>query len=76
MTYSTAYDKWKAAEELVWTPNADMQQTQIGHLCREAMQEFTATLVEKHLPPNVDSDRTHTVNRVQAVLSHREAKLG
>jgi len=38
--YLLAYDKWAEAEEKVWSSDSESQQTVIGHLCREAFQEF------------------------------------
>src|SRR5262249_39946694 len=71
-----AYKKWLEAERLLWASDAQPQLTTIGHLCREAMQEFATALVERHQPPNVDADKAHDVARIKAVLDHRGAALG
>ena len=56
-TYPEAYDKWKEAENIVWSENSELQLTVIGHLCRESMQEFAHKLGEMYKPPNFDTDR-------------------
>lgn len=74
--YPDAYSKWAEAESIVWSDNSEQQLTVIGHFCREAMQEFTNTLVEKNKPPEVDEDRTHIENRIRAVLAQQGNQLG
>jgi hypothetical protein len=64
------------AESIVWSDNSEQQLTVIGHLCREALQEFANTLVEKYLPPGVDDNRAHTENRIRVVLAQQENQLG
>ena len=41
----------------------------IGHLAREAMQEFAASLAALHPNVIVDSDRAKTVSRIRAILN-------
>ena len=74
--YSRAYQKWLDAEALLWSSDSERQYTTIGHLCREALQEFVTVLVEEHQPPNVDNDQAHTVARLRAVLNLRANQLG
>jgi hypothetical protein len=50
--------------------------TTIGHLCREAIQEFATTLINQYQPPDVDIDKAHTVARIKAVLNSCANKLG
>lgn len=71
-----AYAKWTDAEALLWGIDVDTQLTTIGHLCREAMQEFATELVEKYKPPNVLTDKQNTKNRVGEVIKMHGAKLG
>ncbi|CAG0977023.1 hypothetical protein ANRL4_01628 [Anaerolineae bacterium] len=71
-----AYAKWTDAEARLWGTDVDTQLTTIGHLCREAMQEFATELVEKYKPPNVLTDKQNTKNRVGEVIKMHGAKLG
>jgi hypothetical protein len=74
--YSSAYKKWKEAESLLWGSDSERQLTTIGHLCREAVQEFAATLVQLFQPPNIEPDKAKTVARLRAVLKVRENQFG
>ena len=40
------------------------------------MQEFATALVERHQPPDVDTDKAHTVARTKAILNQHASKLG
>ncbi|HEV8424514.1 MAG TPA: hypothetical protein VGS14_04940 [Actinomycetes bacterium] len=73
--YPVAYRKWAEAEELLWASDSQQQLTTIGHLCREAMQEFATALVDRCQPPDVDTDKAHTVSRTRAVLNQHASKL-
>jgi hypothetical protein len=64
-----AYQKWLQAESILWSSDSEQQLTSIGHLCREALQEFATALVDHYQPPNVDSDKAHTVARLKAILN-------
>lgn len=74
--YPKAYQKWKDAEAMLWDTDSERQLTTIGHLCREALQEFAATLVDLHQPPDVQPDETETVARLKAIIKHFENQLG
>lgn len=74
--YPAAYQKWQEAETLLWSSDLQSQLTTIGHLCREALQEFATVLVEQYQPPEVDTDKAHTVNRIRAVLDLKRDQLG
>lgn len=73
--YPTAYQKWTEAEKILWSADSDQQLTMIGHLCREAIQEFVTALVEQYQPPNVTADKAHTVARMKAVLAMNSERL-
>ena len=75
-TYPDAYRKWAEAAELLSASDSQQQWTMIGHLCREAIQEFATALVERHQPPGVDQDKAHDGNRIQAVLDQQRPQLG
>lgn len=70
-----AYRKWSQAEDLLWQADSDSQLTTIGHLCREAMQEFATTLVEEFNPPGVTEDKAKTIARIKAVISLNKPEL-
>ncbi|MBI2985791.1 MAG: hypothetical protein HYY45_03380 [Deltaproteobacteria bacterium] len=73
--YAEAYRKWSAAEDLLWSEESERHLTTIGHHCREALQEFADVLVQRYCPPNVDSDKAHTKNRLRSVLEFHAGKL-
>lgn len=74
--YPAAYEKWAQAEAALWGEDSASQLTTIGHLCREALQEFTSVIVERVQPPNVNTEKSLTVTRMRAVLDHVAKKLG
>lgn len=74
--YPAAYDRWLRAEAKLWGSDSEKQFTEIGHLCRETMQEFAAALVEAHNPPDIDPDKTHARRRLEAVLRLHAKSLG
>jgi hypothetical protein len=76
LRYPEAYNKWAEAESIVWSDNSEQQLTVIGHLCREALQEFANKLVERIQPSGVDENRANTENRIRAVLDKQGNKLG
>jgi hypothetical protein len=75
-SYPEAYRKWLGAEELLWAADSHQQLTTIGHLCREAMQDFAGALIQRYRPPNAEPDRAKTVARVRAVFHLYAMKLG
>lgn len=74
--YPLAYKKWSEAEALLWISDSQNQLTTIGHLCREAIQEFATTLVDQFKPLEVNENKAHDVNRIRAVLQLRASQLG
>jgi hypothetical protein len=75
-TYRDAYAKWAEAEGMLWNSDSERQFTTIGHLCREALQDFTDTLVTKYQPRKFDPDKSHTVARLRSVIDAQSAQLG
>lgn len=69
--YPSAYSKWAEAENLLWSGDSQRAYTTIGHLLREAMQEFATALVERFRPVNVELDKAKTVARLRVVLAAR-----
>ncbi len=74
--FKVAYQKWTEAEAMLWQSESEQQFTTIGHICREAMQEFATALVDYYKPPEVDNDKAHDVARIKAVLNLRGSELG
>jgi len=68
--YPQAYNKWAQAEEMLWNSDSKNQLTTIGHLCREALQEFAALLVAHNNMQNTDPDKSHSMNRIRDVLKN------
>ncbi|MEA2067079.1 MAG: hypothetical protein U9O65_08330 [Thermotogota bacterium] len=69
--YPEAYKKWSSAEELLWKTGSQQQLTIIGHLCREALQDFANYLVSVHNPPDVTGDKSKTIARLKAVIDSK-----
>jgi hypothetical protein len=74
--YPVAFQKWTLSECMLWGSDSEQQLTTLGHLCREAMQEFATTLVENFSLTEVDKDTTHTVARIRSVLEQQANQLG
>ncbi len=73
--YPTAHAKWGEAAALLWGSDSQGQLTTIGHLAREAIQEFATALVDRLEPPEVSTDPAKTVARLRAVLDQRRPAL-
>jgi hypothetical protein len=74
--YPNAFQKWVDADNLLWQTDSEKQQTTIGHLCREALQEFATHLVQKYNLENADENKAHVVARIKAVIDSPSTKLG
>lgn len=74
--YPEAYEKWLASEELLWRIDPQQQFTAIGHLCREAVQEFAESLVNRFHPPDVPDEKAKTKARLKAVINFKSKELG
>lgn len=74
--YPAAYEKWLDAEKVLWAKQTSSRSTEIGHLCREAMQEFATGLVQKFGVEAADANKAHVVARVRAVIEAVKAPLG
>lgn len=71
-----AYQKWTGAAGRLWSSDSEAEWTTIGHLCREAMQEFADDLVRQFRPEDVTDDKAKTVARLRAVLNVRKSRMG
>ena len=67
--YPVPFKKLTDAETLLWDSDSERQFSRIGHICREALQEFADALVQKYNPPNVDTDKSHIIARIRSVLN-------
>jgi hypothetical protein len=73
--YPSALERWQAAARLLWADDAGGQLTEVGHYCREALQEF-ADVVSAGLPVHDDSTKVDTVKRIRAALDAHEEAVG
>jgi len=67
-----AYARWSEASALLWSKRGTERTTDIGHLCREAMQEYASGVIERLGVPNADPNKAHVVARLRAV--HKSLK--
>ncbi len=74
--YPEEYRKWLRAEELLWGADSEEKLTTIGHLCREAIQDFTTILVDQYHPPHVSPNPIDTIARMRSVFEVCNARLG
>jgi len=63
--------KWKRAEAALWSTDTADQMTTIGHLCREAIQDFATESLATTEPIRADPDIQHTVSRMRSVIGGR-----
>lgn len=66
--YAGAYDAWAHASRLLWSDEPQIHYSTIGHLCREAAQQFAAVLSGAPADAASDADRPKTVARIRARL--------
>jgi len=69
--YPLAQKKWSQAESLLWDSNSNGDFTTIGHLTREAMQEFADALVRQICPTEAVGSKTEVIKRIRTVLNER-----
>ncbi|MBA3371283.1 MAG: hypothetical protein H0T96_07510 [Thermoleophilaceae bacterium] len=74
--YGAAYQSFAEAERMLWGRDSQKQLTAVGHHAREALQAFATGLVERHQPPAVNSNPTHTLDRLSAVVQMHRPTLG
>ena len=67
---------FEQAETLLRSAENVENATAIGHHCREALQHFVEELVQAHRPPNVETDKAKTVNRLRSIIDHKKENLG
>lgn len=74
--YPAAYQRIKQAEAKLWDSALQDKVTEVGHNCREALQEFAATLLQLYGPPDCQISKTSTKNALSAVVDHNKERLG
>ena len=74
--YPKAYQKWIEAETMLWATDSEKQSTTIGHLCREAVQEFADVLFTNYKSPEIDENKANVINRMRIVLDLQKRSLG
>jgi len=74
-SYPDAYLRWSEADNLLWESDSNTQFTTIGHLCREALQEFADALVNKYEITDVPDDKAKTVARIRGVLLAKKSVI-
>lgn len=75
-SFPAAYAKWSEAERLLWAANSEEQLTTIGHILREATQEFASELLARHGIEDADADVTKVKRRIGAVVHAHKDALG
>lgn len=74
--YPKAHEKWHQAESLLWEEDSRRNASIVGHLVREAMQEFADSLVTTLSVPGVTHEKSHTVARIRAAIEFSSESLG
>ncbi|MDH5468477.1 MAG: hypothetical protein OEY25_13760 [Candidatus Aminicenantes bacterium] len=74
--YPKAYEKWAEAESLLWKTDTSKQLTTIGHLCRDAIQEFMDTLYTQIKPTGEPIPKRLTKNRLKKIIEAKSKQLG
>jgi hypothetical protein len=67
--YPKAYARWAEADGLLWRSDSEREFTTVGHKVREALQEFATEAVERHHPPEVETDPARVNKRLGAVIA-------
>jgi hypothetical protein len=77
--YQASLTKWRRADGLLWSAGTEDQLTNIGHICREAMQDFAQAMTERLQPPGAGSlprDPQKTVSRIRSCIKHLGSRTG
>src|SRR5205085_2291537 len=72
--HSAASAKWRDAEARLWAADPEKEATMIGHLCREAQQEFATSFLKLHEVTDAEPDRAKVERRVGTVLAKQAGK--
>ena len=63
--------KWQQAESALWSTDSAREMTTIGHLCREAIQDFATEALGPDPDVNTDPNIQRTLNRMRAAIKAR-----
>lgn len=63
-----ALARWRDAESDLWAAETVGDFTEIGHICREAMQAFADSLARLHRIEGIPTDPSKTIARIRAVI--------
>lgn len=74
--YPAAYTKWSEASDLAWSSETQGNLSKIGHICREAMQDFATELIAKYDVEGANADPARTRDRFSAVINARREAIG
>lgn len=74
--FPKAYEKWVDAKNLLWETETSKQLTKIGHLCREAIQEFMDALYVRLIPSGEPLPKDKTKIRLKKIIEAKSQKLG
>jgi hypothetical protein len=72
----SAYTKWADASAMIQGPGTESQLTQIGHLCREAMQEYAESIAREFNLLVDMPDKNKDKKRIRGVLEKVQDRLG
>ena len=75
-TYIDAYNKLKLAEEKLWASDSQEHFTTIGHLCREAMQDFADRLYILVFDQPSTDPKNQTIKRIREIIRKMDTKKG
>jgi hypothetical protein len=73
--YPAAYKKWSEAEALLTDDASDSTASVIGHLTREAMQEFADAVVRRLEVNGAPPEKEKIVVRIRAAIAARKPSL-
>lgn len=68
--HPSAHAAWLCASDLLWAKNAEDRVSDIGHHCREAIQDFAESLLANMKLAPDESDKAKTKNRLAQALTH------
>lgn len=71
-----AFSRWSRAEGLLQSHQSPEDLTTVGHLCREAVQEFADDLVTELAPSGLSIPKGKLIDRLRAVQKQRKDQAG
>lgn len=74
--FPRTFTKWRDAIDYVWGSESERDFSTIGHICREAMQEFATELIATYHVEGASQDPAKTRDRFSAVVNTRREVLG